>query len=62
MASFKVLDPDDRVVGSGPTVGQAITDAASKLGLLPWDGLEGPTGEQVVKELIQAGEYRLALP
>jgi hypothetical protein len=62
MVCFKVLDQDDQVVGSGLTVDQAIVDAASKLGVLPWHGLEGPTGEQVVRSLIEAGEYRLALP
>ena len=62
MASFKVLDQDERVVGAGLTATQAIADAASKLGVLPWEGLEGPTAEEVVRELIQAGEYRLALP
>jgi hypothetical protein len=59
MACFKVLDQDDQVVGIGLTVDQAIRDAASNVAL-PWD--EGPTGEQVVKGLIEAGEFRLALP
>jgi hypothetical protein len=62
LACFKVLDQDGRVVGSGSTVDQAIRDAASKMGRLPWDGFEGPTAEEVVRELVQAGDYSLALP
>jgi hypothetical protein len=59
---FKVLDQDGQVVGSGTTVDQAIADAASRIGRLPWEGCEGPTAEEVVANLIENGDYSLLLP
>jgi len=58
----KVLDCEGRVVGAGSTTALAIADAAAKL-QMPWAGCcDGPSGEQVVADLIANGDLHLILP
>ena len=60
---FKVLDCDGKLVGSGPTVEEAIAEAAKKLGSLPWESHpDAPTAVEVVKSFLDNGEFELELP
>jgi len=59
---FKVLDRDGKLMGSGPTVEEAIAAAAAKLSL-PWQrDSDAPSAIEIVRSFIDGGEYELELP